>query len=145
MDVKYHYRDTGKALVEDQLDAVLISIFTTLNDVKLAREEREERRRQEEEERKKQEVLRERYNEEVDRTNALINMANDYSTACRIRSLLDALKQNLPQCEENDEYIKWAAEKADWFDPTVAARDPYFGKRQHGADNGTKLEKKRYW
>ena len=28
-------------------------------------------------------------------------------------------------------WITWAKAKADWFDPTVAAKDMFFGKRNH--------------
>lgn len=29
------------------------------------------------------------------------------------------------------EWIAWAKAKAGWFDPTVAAKDRFFGRRKH--------------
>lgn len=31
----------------------------------------------------------------------------------------------------SEEWIAWARAKADWYDPTVAAADAFFGKRKH--------------
>ena len=67
---------------------ILIAIFVAINDVKIAREEREEkeRKRLEEEQRKKD--CQKRYNEEVARTLALENQAEDYDMARKIRALI---------------------------------------------------------
>ena len=31
----------------------------------------------------------------------------------------------------SEEWLAWARAKADWYDPTVAAADAFFGKRKH--------------
>lgn len=79
-------------------------------------------------ERNRKEQQRRRYNEEVVKTNELLNQAEDYQIACRIRVLVAAEEEKKVA---DAEWIAWAKAKADWFDPTVAAKDVYFGSRNH--------------
>ena len=44
---------------------------------------------------------------------------------------------------ETLDWIAWAKAKADWYDPTVAAADPLFGKRNHSADPNSKTPTKK--
>ena len=37
------------------------------------------------------------------------------------------------------EWVKWAKKKADWYDPTVASNDEFFGKRNHGKSREEKV------
>lgn len=125
---KRRFRDSKAGLVEERLGEALIAIFYCINEVKLAREEREEAERKREEERRRQEEIRKLYNEEVAKTNALVNQANDFEIATKIRAMVAAAEAN---GSAGEEWIAWAKAKADWFDPTVAATDEYFGKRNH--------------
>lgn len=125
---KRRFRDSKAGLVEERLGEALIAIFYCINEVKLAREEREEAERKREQERLRQEAIRKRYNEEVAKTNALINQANDFEIATKIRAIVAAAEANGSASEE---WIAWAKAKADWYDPLVAATDEYFGKRNH--------------
>lgn len=81
-----------------------------------------------EEERKRKEEQRLRYNEEVSKTNELLNQAEDYETACKIRAMVAAEER---KGTADAEWIAWAKAKADWFDPTVATSDRFFGRRKH--------------
>jgi len=49
--------------------------------------------------------------------------------------------------EEKAAWVEWATKKADWFDPTVARDDEYFGERKHEKSADDKALKKydRYW
>ena len=77
---------------------------------------------------KRKEENRKRYNEEIIKTNALLNQADDYEIACKIRAMVTAVEQ---KGTADAQWIAWAKAKADWFDPTVAARDKFFGRRNH--------------
>lgn len=81
-----------------------------------------------EEEKKRREEQRRRYNEEVVKTNELLNQAEDYEIACKIRAMVAAKEQ---KGTVDAEWIAWARAKADWYDPTVAASDKFFGRRNH--------------
>lgn len=63
-----------------------------VNDAKLAREEREEAERRRKEEEQRKEELRKKYNEEIKRTLALENQAEDFAMACKIRALIDEVE-----------------------------------------------------
>lgn len=125
---KRRFRDSKLGKIEDRLGEVLVAIFYCINEAKLAREEREEAERKREEERRRQEEIKKRYNEEVAKTKALLNQANDFEIATKIRAMAAAAEANGSASEE---WIAWARAKADWYDPTVAATDAFFGKRKH--------------
>jgi len=84
-------------LLEGKLGDVLIGMYEAAEQLRLARiaSEEAERKRKEEEERK--ESRRKRYNAEVQRFNALLNVSEDYNAACKIRALtllIFTLKKN---------------------------------------------------
>ena len=83
------------------------------------------------EEYRKKEKTKRRYNEEVDKTVALVNAAQDYATACMIRNYIEAVRQASETGNAGSDWLDWAAKKADWFDPTIAREDEWFGKRRH--------------
>lgn len=144
---KRRFRDSKTGTLEQRLGEMLIAIFTAVNDVKIAREEREEkeRKRQEEEQRKREH--QKRYNEEVARTLALENQAEDYAIACKIRALIAAVESREEISDSVQQWLSWAKAKADWYDPTVSAEDDFFGKRKHGLSKEEKRlkEKQYYW
>ena len=144
---KRRIRDSKSGLLEDRLGEILIAIFTGINDVKIAREEREAAERKREEERRRKEEFAKRYNEEVVKTLALQNQADDYAIACKIRALIAAIEAKGSDNETTKEWLAWATAKADWFDPTVAAKDPFFGTRNHRESKDKKqlTEKRSYY
>ena len=144
--LKRRLRDGKSITLEEQLGDLIIAIFIAINDARLAREEREEAERKRQEEQRKREELRERYNEEVELTLALENQAEDFAMACKIRALINEVESKANNNSEFAEWITWAKAKADWYDPTVAAKDEFFGEREHEkSKEQKKLEKRYYW
>lgn len=144
--LKRRFRDGKSITLEEQLGDLMIAIFIAINEAKLAREEREEAERKRREEQRKKEELRERYNEEVELTLALENQAEDFAMACKIRALINEVESKADNDSEISEWIMWAKAKADWYDPTVAAKDEFFGERKHEkSKEQKKLEKRYYW
>lgn len=111
---------------------------------RLRRLQEEEKRRKEHEEYLRKERIKALYNNEVDKTNALLNKSADFEIACKIRRYIDAIKNDPSNPDNNPDWIDWASKKADWIDPTVAREDEFFGKRKHGVDADQK-ELKRRW
>ena len=144
---KRRFRDSKSGLLEQRLGEILIAIFVAINDAKIAREEREEkeRKRLEEEQRKKE--YQKRYNEEVARTLALENQAEDYAMACKIRALIAVVESGEEISESIQQWLAWAKAKADWYDPTIFAEDEFFSKRKHGqsAEEKKPKEMRYYW
>jgi hypothetical protein len=94
--------------------------------------------RNQEEERRAMEEKKKRYNIEVEKTKALLNQAEDYDIACKIRAMVAAAEE---RGNAGVEWIAWAKAKADWFDTTVAAKDRFFGRRNHKLSAEKKLLK----
>lgn len=116
----------------------MIRIYEAAEALKEAREAREEAERKRREEERRQEECRERYNVEVDRTLALTNLAEDYDTACMIRNYIAVVEASGSLSPETAEWVEWAKAKADWYDPTIAKEDEFFGKRKHEEDSQSK-------
>lgn len=137
-----YFRDTDTANIESRLGDILIELYEESEVVRLDREAREEAKRKQEEEERLRQERRKRYNEEVDRTIALTNLAQDYDTACKIRAFISALEsaENI-----DEELIDWAKKKADWFDPIIARNDEVLGEREHEENEEQKTLKKSYW
>ena len=61
--------------------------------------------------------------------------------ACRIRAYVKGIVACCDQDGLDDEtaaWFDWATKKADWFDPTVARDDEFFGKREHERSSSEK-------
>ena len=124
---------------------MMLAIYEEAERVKQTRLAREEAERQRREQERKREELRKLYNVEVDRTLALVNCAEDYETACRIRSYVSAMEKAHPE-QDLLEWAAWARPKADWYDPTIAKEDELLGKREHEKNKKDKgPEHKGYW
>jgi hypothetical protein len=144
---KRRIRDSNVGLLEDRLGEILIAIFVGINNEKSARLQREEDARRKEEERRRKEEFARRYNEEVAKTLALQNQAEDYAIACKIRALIAAVEAKDPDSHATREWIAWATDKADWFDPTIAKDDEFLGTRDHSKSEEKKqlAEKRSYY
>lgn len=138
---KYKFMDCKSYVLEDRVGEIMIAFYEASYALRLARLEQEEKARREEEKRRKAAEIQKRYNQEVDYTEGLINAANDYATACKIRAYVAAVKSS--GCK-NADWIEWASAKADWYDPIVGTEDPYFGVRKHHQDPDQKTPKKKY-
>lgn len=140
------FRDCKSYVLEDRLGDIMIEIYEAAEEIRKAREAREEAERKRQEEERRREELRKRYNVEVDRTLALTNLAEDYDTACKIRRYIAVVEAQGEPDEETAKWIEWAKAKADWYDPTVAREDEFFGKREHEKNTEEKkLSHKGYW
>lgn len=125
------FRDNKSYVVEDRLGDIMIELYEASDVIRKEREAREEAERKRQEEERRKEERRERYNAEVDRALALVNLADDYDTACKIRRYVSAVETSGKLNEETMAWIEWAKAKADWYDPTIVREDEFFGKRQH--------------
>ena len=141
-----YIRDTNQKGIESRIDEMLIALFMQSEASRHDRLAREEAKRRQEEEKRLREIKREQYNQEVDRLEILINETNDYAIACRIREYVAAVEKKGNLSKEMNAWISWARAKADWYDPTVSAEDPIFGKRSHGdEENDKNPTKKGFW
>ena len=113
------FRDCKSYVNEDRLGDIIVLLYEAANALRIAREAREEAARKREEEERQRNARRERYNQEVDRTNALVHEAEDFEIACRIRAYVSAVEQRGDLTEEDVTWIEWVKQKADWYDPSI--------------------------
>lgn len=128
---KSYIRDSEKEKLEERLGDILILLYEKSEENRIDRERREEEQRRRDEEARRQEELRKRKENEIKLTKELVNKAEDYRIASEIRSYINAMIESGNE-EATSEWIEWARQKADWYDPTVACEDEYLGRREHG-------------
>lgn len=119
---------------------MLLSLYMESEAVRIERETKEEAQRKAEEEKKEKELRRQKYNDEVDKLEALKNAAADFEMACKIRAYISAIECTPNLSQEQEDWIMWAKAKADWYDPTKDVLDDLFGKRNHSSPNEPKKQ-----
>ena len=141
-----YIRESSAKPLEDCLGDMLICIYKKSEEHRIEREQQEERNRIREEERRKAKEQQERKVNEARRTIELENMAEDFEIATKIRAFVRAKKEAETV---SNEWIEWAYAKADWYDPTVSAKDELLGTREHGKSIEEKkndlIQKSRNW
>lgn len=140
-----YVKDSTKTGLEDRVGELLLGLYMESEIVRLEREAREAEKRRAEEAARRKELLRQKYNEEIDRLEALKNEAADYQMACRIRAYVSAVESQPDLGQAQIEWITWARAKADWYDPTKQTSDPIFGKRNHSAPHEPQKQGSRWW
>ena len=147
---KSYIRDSKKEKLEDRLGDILIAIYEKAEENRIMRERYEEEQRKREEEVRRQEEIRKRKEEQIRLTNELVNKAEDYRIASEIRAYITAMIES-GDGSVTKQWIEWAKEKADWYDPTIAREDEYLGKRDHGKNKDEKdldknqVQRNWYW
>ena len=131
-------RDAKANVIEDRLGDVILLLYQASNALRVQREEQEAAERKREEEERLRNARRERYNQDVECTNALVNEAEDFEIACKIRAYISAVEQKETLAEEEAAWIEWAKLKADWYDPTVKRKDEFLGTREHSENKEQK-------
>lgn len=89
-----YYKDTNTSLIENQLGNILIDLYEKSEIIKVERKKREEEERLREEKRRKEEELIQRRDNEIDRTIALVNEAEDLQLPVKYVSILKPFLQN---------------------------------------------------
>ena len=137
-----YIRDSASEKLEDRLGDILITLYEKSEENRVQRETREEAERKRVEEARKKEEFRQRKEQEICRVQELVNKAEDYRIATEIRNYIHAVMEKTVD-DDILEWVKWAKKKADWYDPTVASNDEFFGKRNHGKTGRKKIDS--YW
>lgn len=136
-----YIKDNDKKKLENYLDEILVQLYELSEERRIVREKREQEHQNYLDEKRRREEWEERIREEKSKTQALANEAKDYRIASEIRSYIQAILDEGELTKEKREWIKWATDKADWYDPVIAREDAYLGKRKH-ADSGEEKQLK---
>ncbi|HBF39756.1 MAG TPA: hypothetical protein DDW50_20890 [Firmicutes bacterium] len=129
-----NWNDGKNKKVEDYLGEFIIALIKTAEDSMIRKEafEAADKRREEEKEiRQRQEELQRK---ELGKFKELEETAMDWHKARIIRDFIAAIEADLDKNEKSKkvtEWIKWAKEKADWFDPLVSKNDEILGVKNN--------------
>lgn len=110
--------------IEDKLPQILARLELLADEIKSDRAKREKWQRQYEIEKKKEAELQKLKDNELESLKTLVNSSELLHKAQLIRDYINKVKQkhrdqNISLNKETEEWIKWANEKADWFDPLI--------------------------
>jgi len=125
------FRDCKEYMLEDRIGEILVALYEASYPIRQARLAEEEKQQKEYEAQLRRRERAERYNAEIAKTEELVNAADDYDIACKIRAYVSAVESNGVPDDQAAAWIQWAREKADWYDPTTARKDEFFGVRDH--------------
>ena len=78
------------------------------------------------EEARRREENRQRKEQEIRLVKELVNKAEDYRIAKKIREYIQAMIDSGNE-DITPAWIEWARKKADWYDPSIATEDEYLG------------------
>lgn len=120
------WRD-GKVKIESLLARIVAKLELYAQAEKKQKEETRLWHLQYEEERKRKEEIKKRKEDEIAKFKELVALSEQYNKSQLIRQYIQAETQkaleNNTLSPELQEWIKWANDKADWYDPTVEKRD----------------------
>lgn len=139
-----YIQDTDKIKLEDRISDMLIQLIQQSEIVRNERLDLEDKKRREKEEWRQRNLPEITFNEEVDQLTTLLQEAHDFERAEKIRNYVAGVQQNDTNHEKTD-WIQWANDKADWYDPTIDKSDNLFGKRNHAAEAIPEKKYVSYW
>jgi hypothetical protein len=120
------WRD-GKVKIETLLAKIVAKLEIEAANKKIRQEESHLRHLKYEAEKKIKEDIKKRRDDEVTKFNKLVALAEQYNKTRLIRQYIEATKQNAIDTNtltpEEQEWIKWASDKADWLDPLINKPD----------------------
>ena len=121
------WTDTNTSKLEDKIPNIIAKLELQAVIEKRRAIEREIWHTEYERQRKIEEDLKARKEQEINKTKKLFSDAEKFEKATIYRNFIAATEQNAIKenslTEELKEWIKWANEKADWFDPFTNKKD----------------------
>jgi len=121
----------GSKMLEERLADILADLELRAEKEIERRIRREKERIIEEERRRIEKELRERKEKEISEFKNLLNSFDQWQQARNLREYILAIeeknKRERKLSPELKEWINWAKQKADWFDPLVGNEDPLLG------------------
>jgi hypothetical protein len=117
----------GNKLIEEQVPAIIAKMEVSVKELHVIQEENRVRMEQYEAEKRKSRETEERRVKELQDFRSLLNEAHRWHNSQVLRSYLDMVGQKVTpdesKREEFDQWLTWARQKADWYDPLVGASD----------------------
>lgn len=124
------WRDSAKVPLENKLPNILAKLELEADRLKKERIEHEIHQREYDKKRKIEEAHKARAQEEVNKFKRLKENAKRWKETVELRNYIQAVKNNAKKnnnlTEELKNWIQWATDKANWYDPIIQKEDEFF-------------------
>jgi len=127
---KREWRESKTKPLESKLSNIIASLELKAQHIKKQRIETEKWHREYEKKRKIEEEQKRRFDEEIEKFRFLKENAKRFEETQQIRVYIQSVETNAIKTktltEELTTWIKWANQKADWYDPIIQKEDKLF-------------------
>ena len=121
------FNDTNNQTLEEQIPKILTKLELVSEKIKRDNEEREIRHQEYIKQREIEEAIKKRHANEVENFKRLLEDSERWKKATDLKNFITAIENKAIKentlSEELSNWIKWANDKADWFDPLVNKND----------------------
>lgn len=121
------FNDISNQMLEEQLPKILTKLELVSKKLKKDREEREIRQREYRKKIEAEEAIKKRKITEIENFKKLLEDSERWKKAFDMRNYIKQIKNNAIKenklSEELSDWIIWASDKADWYDPLISKKD----------------------
>lgn len=121
------FNDTNNQILEEQLPKILTKLELVSEKIKKDREERENWQREYQKIRDAEEEIKRRKTTEIENFKKLLDNSERWKKAIDMRNYIKQIENKASKennlTEELSSWIKWAFDKADWYDPLIDKKD----------------------
>ncbi len=126
--------DTPKRKLEDRIPEIIYKFLQLSEELRNTHLDTLEMDLKEKEERRLAKLRKQKSIKEREKLELLLNEVNNFEIAMKIRSYVNYVQQKDIKLEKL-EWVAWANNKADWYDPTLNKNDSVFGVRKRNGDS----------
>ena len=139
----------GSTSLESQLSRIIAKLEVASSQIKIEKEERRIRHEREEQERQIELAFQQRKEKELTDFKSLLADSKRWKTLMILREFIDFVANdstdNTRMQRDKEEWIKWAKEKADWYDPAINLHDELLDSIDKNTLEPKKVYTKSWW
>lgn len=127
------FNDTNNLTLEEQLPTILTKLELVSEKIKRDNEEREIRHQEYRKQREIEEAIKKRHTNEIENFKKLLEESERCRKAVNMRNYIKQIENNAIRdnnlSEELTNWINWANNKADWYDPITRKEDELLNEK----------------
>lgn len=127
------FNDTNNLTLEEQLPKILTKLELVSEKIKRDNEDREIRHQEYRKQREIEEAIKKRHTNEIENFKKLLEESDRCKKAVDMRNYIKQIENNAIKdnnlSEELINWIKWANNKADWYDPITRKQDELLNEK----------------
>lgn len=135
-----HFNDTKYRLLENRIGEIAVEFIKQSESIQAKRLKAEKIEKVRQERTRKFSRFQAIYKNEILKIEELENIVADFELSQKLRELIKRVENNSGM-DINKNWIHWAKEKADWYDPTLQKRDLILGNRKYENSKDKKIQR----